>query len=121
MKILLFLKNKFQYWVLNQLLQFNSVDISPEPNVYGVMDKIEEEEILARIYEDKELIALFRKYAEGANKAMVVAVRNKLFNDALRFNGQFYCYSNLIIKSRKAYSRLKKKNESKGGDEQSSN
>lgn len=92
---------------LDQLLLWSGVDVSPEPNVWGALEKAEEDNILSRIYEDKDLMVLFKKYAEGANKAMIVAVRSKQYDDAQRYAGQFYCYNSLLLRARRASLRTK--------------
>lgn len=93
--------------MLDQMLKESGVDLSPEPDVFGILSKAEEENVLSRLWNDKMFIALLRKYAEGANKAMIMAVKNQNHEQALRFNGQFFCYNSMIIKSRRAALRIK--------------
>lgn len=80
--------------------------MSPQPDIWGILSQTEEEAVLARIYEDKLFLALLRKYAEGANKAMVIAVKNQNEKQALRLNAQFFCYSSMIIKARRAFRKF---------------
>ena len=94
-------------WSLNNLLLQTGIDVSPEPGVFGILSKGEEENVLARLYNDKEFIALLRKYAEGANKAMIMAVKNERDKQALRFNAQFFCYNSIILKARRAALKIK--------------
>ena len=82
------------------------IDLSPEPNVWGILSKTEEENVLARMYADKLFLALLRKYAEGANKAMIMAVKSQQDKQALRFNAQFFCYNSMILKARRAFLKL---------------
>lgn len=94
---------------MNQLLLQTGIDASPEPGVFGVLSKGEEENVLARLWNDKDFIALLRKYAEGSNKAMIMAVKNLQHEHALRFNAQFFCYNSILLKMRRAALMLKKK------------
>lgn len=98
---------RFQEWSLNNLLLQTGIDLSPEEGVFGILSKGEEENVLARLYNDKEWVALMRKYAEGANHAMTTAVRTERQTQALRFNAQFYTYSSIILKARRAALKLK--------------
>ena len=71
--------NKFWYqfrvlWntkSIDRLLKDAGVDVSPEESTWGILNKAEEDIVLARLYGDKLWVALMRKYAEGANKAMI--------------------------------------------------
>lgn len=99
------LNNLKEWWnekAIDRLLKQSGVDVSPEPDLWGILSKSDEDIVLARLWEDKLWIALLRKYAEGANKAMIQEVKNKNYDEALRLNGQFFCYNSLIIKSRRA-------------------
>ena len=102
MKIL----NKLRTWTVNQLLKETGVDLSPEPDVWGVLSQAEEDNVLARLWNDKEWLALMKKYAEGANKALIVAVRNKDIDLAMRYVGQFFSYNSMILKSRRAARKI---------------
>lgn len=91
------------------MLKEAGIDLSPEPDVWGILSQTEEENVLARMYQDKMFVALLRKYAEGANKAMILAVKNQKEKQALRLNAQFFCYNSMIIKARRAFRELSKK------------
>lgn len=103
------LKFRFKEYALNTLLRETAIDISPEPGVFGILNKQEEEMILARLWKDPLFVPLLRKYAEGSNVAMVQAVKYEKHSQALRFNAQFFTYSSLIVKAKKANERAIKK------------
>jgi len=62
---------------------------------------------LARLYGDKLWVALMRKYAEGANKAMINDIKRQDWHEASRHNGQFFSYNNQLVKSKRAYKKQK--------------
>ena len=99
---------RLKQWAISQLLAETGVDLSPEPNVWGILNPAEEENVLARLYDDKEWIALMRKYAEGANKALIAKVN--IDRDYWKFRAQFFCYNHQLLKARRAAIKLNKKN-----------
>lgn len=102
---------KAQYKVLamERLLEDTGVRLDPEPDLWGILNKTEEENVLARLYKDESFKALLKKYAEGANKAMIMAVKNEHQSQALRLNAQFFCYNSMLLKSRRAYLKVNDK------------
>ena len=98
-------KFSFKEYALRTLLKETGIDVSPEPGVFGILSKQEEEMVLARLYKDPSFIPLLRKYAEGANEAMIRAVKFEQHSQALRFNAQFFTYSSMILKAKRANQR----------------
>ena len=107
--------NKFWYqfrvlWntkSIDRLLKEAGVDVSPEYGVSGEINSIEEDIVLARLYQDKLFMALIKKYAERATKDMISkAIMNEQF---WKLRGQFFCYNSLLVKSKRAYLRLQSK------------
>ena len=90
---------------MEQLLLETGVRLDPDPDVWGILPKGEEEIVLARLYEDKLWCSLMRKYAEGANKAMIN--RCSMDQEYWKFRGQFFCYNNMLLKARRASLKLK--------------
>ena len=101
-------KSKLKQCAIQQLLLETGVDLSPEIDVWGILDKTEEENVLARMYNDKMFIALLRKYAEGANKALIA--RPNTDQEYWKLRGQFFCYNSILLKARRAFIRLQNKN-----------
>ena|SRR3990167_4094952 len=107
--------NKFWYqfrvlWntkSIDRLLKDAGVDVSPEESTWGILNKAEEDIVLARLYGDKLWVALMRKYAEGANKAMINDIKRQDWHEASRHNGQFFSYNNQLVKSKRAYKKQK--------------
>ena|SRR3990167_2814093 len=102
--------NKFWYqfrvwWntkAIDRLLKDAGVDVSPEIDVWGILNQAEENIVLSRLYDDKLWLALMRKYAEGANKSMINDIKRQDWHEASRHNGQFFSYTNQIIKAKRA-------------------
>jgi len=94
---------------MEQLLLETGVDLSPEEGVWGILDKSEEDIVLASIYKNKLFVSLLRKYAEGANKAMIN--RASMDQEYWKFRGQFFCYNSILLKARRAFIKLQDKNE----------
>lgn len=92
-------------WAITQLLLETGVHLDPEPDVWGILAKDEEEIVLSRLYEDKLFIALLKKYAEGSNKALIARV--SMDQEYWKFRGQFFCYNSLILKAKRANLKLK--------------
>ena len=113
--------NKFWYqfrvmWntkAIDRLLRETGIDVSPEEDTWGILSKVEEDIVLARLYGDKLWLALMRKYAEGANKAMIQDIKRQDWHEASRHNGQFFSYNNQIVKARRAFKKDDKNNSSK--------
>ena len=113
--------NKFWYqlrvlWntkAIDRLLKEAGVDVSPEEDTWGILSKVEEDIVLARLYGDKLWLALMRKYAEGANKAMIQDIKRQDWHEASRHNGQFFSYNNQIVKAKRAFKKDDKNNSSK--------
>ena len=105
--------NKFWYqfrvlWntkSIDRLLRETGIDVSPEEDTWGILSKAEEDIVLARLYSDKLWLALMRKYAEGANKAMIQDIKKQDWHEASRHNGQFFSYNNQLIKARRAFKK----------------
>lgn len=97
---------RFKEYALQSLLRETGIRIDPEPGVFGVLSGTEEQEILARLWKDPLFIPLLRKYAEGANAAMTMAVKAQNNRQADRFNAQFFTYSSMIVKAKRASQRL---------------
>ena len=97
---------------IDRLLRESGVDVSPEEDTWGILNQFEEQTVLARIYSDKILMALMRKYAEGANKKMIEVVKKQDWHEASRHNGQFFCYNNILVRARKAHEKAKKSEQS---------
>ena len=109
-KLLKQLNNLKEWWnvrSIDRLLKEAGVDVSPEVDIWGILPRPDEDLVLARLWNDKLWIALLRKYAEGVNKAMIQEVKNKNYDEALRLNGQFFCYNSLIVKSKRAAQKNK--------------
>ena len=87
----------------------SGVNLSPDPGIWGVLDQKEEEQVLAYLYEDKDFIALMKKYAEGANKALIARVNTD--QEYWKYRGQFFCYNSMIVKSRRAWIKTKKQSQ----------
>ncbi len=96
--------NKIRLWALKELLRESGVDVSPDPDIWGILSQTEEENVLARLWDDKEWVALMRVYAEGANKALIA--RTDADKDFWQFKAKFMAYNSLIIKSRRAAKKL---------------
>ena len=111
------LLNKLKDWwyekSIDRLLKEAGVDLSPEPDIWGILPKFEEDLVLAQLWSNKLWISLMRKYAEGANKAMIQAVKAKNYDEALRLNGQFFCYNSMLIKARRAAQKEPQKNDTR--------
>ena len=93
---------------IDRLLRESGVDVSPEEDTWGILNQFEEQTVLGRVYEDKILMALMRKYAEGANKKMIDDIKKQDWHEASRHNGQFFCYNNILVRARKAHEKAKK-------------
>ena len=111
MDILFKLFSKLRVWVLEQLLKESGVDVSPEPNVWGVLDQAEEDNVLSRLWLDKEWIALMRKYAEGSNKALLA--RTTADKEFWQYQSRFMTYNSLIVRSKRAYTKVNAKGSNK--------
>jgi len=98
------IKQKVRLWVLNELLRETGVDVTPEPNVWGVLDQAEEENVLARLWGDKEWIALLRKYAEGANKALLA--RTQADKEFWQYQAKFMCWNSMLLRARRAAQKI---------------
>lgn len=98
---------------IDRFLKESGVDVSPEEDTWGILSKVEEDIVLARLYGDKLWCSLMRKYAEGANKAMITDIKRQDWHEASRHNGQFFSYNNQIIKARRAYLREQKNAENR--------
>ena len=96
---------------IDRLLRETGVDISPEEGVFGVLNQAEEQIVLSQVYDNKLLMALMRKYAEGANKKMIEDVKNQNWHEASRHNGQFFTYANILRKAKKAHEQEVKHND----------
>ena len=121
---LLKLINKFNKWrkekAIDNLLKVAGIDISPEEGVFGVLSQAEEQIVLERLYDDKLLLALLRKYAEGANKKMIDDIKKQDWHEASRHNGQFFTYANILRKTKKAHEvQLKAEQKQKDAEQQS--
>ena len=103
MKKIKWIKKKYNEWMLNRLVKYSGLWLAPEPGVWGLMDRGQEDEILADLYEDDRFVLLLKKYAEQANKAVLISLNQVELGKFLALNG-------LILKSRRAF---KNKNESK--------
>ena len=68
----------------------------PEPGVCGRMTAKEESDVLTRIYEDDEMVALLKKYAEVANKSVLVTLSHIELGKFLALNG-------IILKAKRAF------------------
>lgn len=104
--------HKIRIWILDKLLEESGVDLSPEPNVWGVLSQAEEDNVLAQLWENKLWVALKRKYAEGANKA--VLARTTSDKEFWQFKAKFMVHNSELLKARRA--ALKLKNEKPSGD-----
>src|SRR3990167_10795174 len=89
------LLSRLRRWGLDLILAETGVDVSPEPNVWGVLSAVEEENVLARLWNDKEFVALMRKYAEGANKALIA--RPSADREFWQYQAKFFCYNGIIL------------------------
>lgn len=87
---------------IDRLLKEAGVDVSPEEDTWGILEKAEEDIVLSALYGNKLWLALMRKYAEGANKAMIQDIKRQDWHEASRHNGQFFSYLNQILKARRA-------------------
>lgn len=101
------IKRKYNRWLLNRLIKYTGVDIKPEPGIWGLTDKKEEDEVLARIYEDTVFISLLKKYAESANKSVLVSMSQVELGKFLALNG-------LILRSKRAFKNLQDLSTQKG-------
>ena len=88
---------------IDRLLRESGIDISPEEGVFGVLNQTEEQIVLSQVYDNKLLMALMRKYAEGANKKLIDDVKKQDWHEASRHNGQFFTYANILRKAKKAH------------------
>ena len=112
--------NKFWYqfrvlWntkAIDRLLRESGIDVSPEEDTWGLLQKVEEDIVLSRLYTDKLWCSLMRKYAEGANKAMIQDIKKQDWHEASRHNGQFFSYNNQLVKARRAFKKQDAKNNS---------
>src|SRR3990167_11159411 len=98
------IKHKLRMWMLEWLLDESGVDLSPEPNVFGVLTQAEEENVLARLWDDKEWVALMRKYAEGATKAILA--RTATDEQFWQYRAKFMAYNSQLVKARRAALKL---------------
>ena len=111
MKSLLKQLNKLWYqfrvlWntkAIDRLLRETGIDVSPEEGVFGVLNQAEEQIVLSQVYDNKLLMDLMRKYAEGANKKLIDDVKRQDWHEASRHNGQFFSYANILRKAKKAH------------------
>lgn len=98
--------NKIKSWrhkrAIDILLKESGIDVSPEDSVWGIISKTEEDIVLTQLYNNKLWVALMRKYAEGANKALIQDVKKQDWHEASRHNGQFFSYNNILIKAKRA-------------------
>ena len=88
---------------IDRLLRETGIDVSPEEGVFGVLNQAEEQIVLSQVYDNKLLMALMRKYAEGANKKLIDDVKRQDWHEASRHNGQFFSYANILRKAKKAH------------------
>jgi len=92
------LKRKYNTWLLKRLIKYTGVDIRPEPGIWGLVNQKEEEEVLAEIYKNTQFISLLKKYAETANKCVLVSLNQIELGKFLALNG-------LILRSKRAYKK----------------
>ena len=90
---------------IDRLLRESGIDVSPEEDTWGLLQKVEEDIVLSRLYNDKLWCSLMRKYAEGANKSMIQDIKRQDWHEASRHNGQFFSYSNQLVKARRAFKK----------------
>lgn len=95
---------KLREWTLEQLLLETGVRLDPEPDIWGILDKGEEDTVLARLYADKLWLALMRKYAETANRKMVT--KALMDQQYWKWRGEFFCYTQQILKARRAFKKI---------------
>ena len=91
-----YLRKKYNAWLFNQLIRYVGIDLKPEPGIWGTLDQREEQETLARIYQDDLFIALLKKYAERANKSVLTSLSQLEL-------GKFLAYNAIILKAKKAF------------------
>ncbi len=94
------IKIKWNTYLLNKLVNYTGMDLRPEPGVWGIIPKEQEDSVLARIYGDKEIVALLKIYAEIANKALIAAPD---LAKAEQFRGHFLSLNGLILKAKRAF------------------
>lgn len=82
--------------MLNRLIKYTGVDTEPAPGVWGLYDKVEAGDTLSGIYENTKYINLLKKYAEVANKSVLVSLSQVELGKFLALNG-------LILKAKKAH------------------
>src|SRR3990167_6900945 len=116
--------NKFSKWrkekTIDKLLKEVGVDVSFEEGVFGVLSQAEEQIVLERLYGDKLFLALMRKYSEGANRKMIDDIKKQDWHEASRHNGQFFTYTNILRKTKKAHEvQLKAEQKQKDAEQQS--
>ncbi len=100
------IKHKIRLWILNKLLEESGVDVSPRPNEWGMLRPAEEEAVLGRLWADKSWVALKKKYAEGANKALIA--RTTTDKEYWQFKAKFMVHNSELLKARRAALKLKK-------------
>ena len=93
-----YLRRKYNAWLITRLLKLTGVDLKPEPGIWGVTDQQEEEDVLAEIYKNTPFISLLKKYAETANKSVLVSLNQVELGKFLALNG-------LILRSRRAFKK----------------
>lgn len=98
------IKHNLFLWALDKLLEESGVDLSPEPGVSGVISQAEEENVLFRLWQDKEWVALMRKYAEKENKSLVA--KSQTDQEFWYFKAKFMCYNSMLLKARRAFVKV---------------
>ena len=108
---------RFDRWwntkAIDRLLKESGIDVSPEEDVWGLLSKTEEDIVLSQMWNNKLWVALMRKYAEGANKAMIQDIKKQDWYEASRHNGQFFSYNNQLLKAKRAAQRIDKDSHNK--------
>ena len=104
------LQNRLKKWALNKLLEDIGVDLSPEPEIWAELNRTEEENILSRIWRDKLLLSLLKKYAEIANKNMVT--KSVVDQQFWKHQGVFVFILKLLARAKKANQRIYENRES---------
>lgn len=90
------IQRKYNTWLLDKLVKYSGVWLSPEPGTWGLLKQKEEEDILVQIYENDQIVMLLKKYAEQANKGVLSNLNQVDLGKFLAFNG-------LLLKCRRAW------------------
>lgn len=93
----------YHNWLFKRLLKYSGVWLEPDPGVWGILEKDREQRTLITLYENDEIIWLFKKYAERANKGVLSNLNTVDLGKFLAFNG-------LIVKAKLAYKDASKGN-----------